>query len=426
MNNAEKLIEFITNCPESTLTTGFISKELDNYGYERLEEGEPFSIKKGGAYYIVSGSSCIVAFTVGQSVREPVFKIAAAHTDSPAFKIKKSPTIKNKGYIKLNTESYGGLMPAGWFDRPLSFAGRIIARGESIFKPTEVLMDFKRPMITIPSLAIHLDRSRGKEKKEYDFQEEMLPVCGILNEGKDFNFEKYISKESRVSLDNILDYEFTVYNSEKGCLLGFEKELVSAPRLDDLLMVYCILEGIKRERSSDYINVAVFTDHEEVGSQSETGAKSEFIKNTFRRIAFGLKFSEEEYFCGLSRSVGVSADLSHGYHPNYGDKYDITNFPVLNGGIVIKYAASRSYSTESYAAAVFKEICGEAGVKTQSYYNRSGQKGGSTIGGVLSAALGIPFTDMGLSVLAMHSARELCGSADVDSGVKLFKTFYNI
>ncbi|MCD8214907.1 MAG: M18 family aminopeptidase [Clostridiales bacterium] len=421
MNNAEKLIEFIGNCPDAAFGARYICKELEDYGFERLEENKDFRLKRGGSYYIVKNASCVLAFTIGQNLKKPVFKIAAAHLDSPAFKIKKSPTVIQKGYVKLNTESYGGVVSSSWFDRPLSFAGRIIVSGENALKPTEVYMDFKRPMLTIPSLAPHFG-STG----EIDLQKDTLPICGILGEGKTFDFEKYIAKEARVAYGNILDYEFTVYNCEKGAQVGLEKDFVSAPRLDDLLMVYCIMEGFKKERSREYINVAVFTDHEEVGSLSSEGAKSSFIRNTLERITFALEYSEEDFYKGLADSIGVSADLAHAYHPNYPEKHDITSFPVLNGGIVIKYASAKTYSTELYTGAAFKDICGDAGVKVQSFYNRSGIKGGSTIGAALSAGLGLPFTDIGLPVLGMHSARELCGSEDTERGVKLFKSFFSI
>ncbi len=422
MNNAEKLIEFIGNCPEAAFGAKYICKEFDDYGFERLEEERDFKLKRGGAYYIVKNASCVLAFTVGQNVKIPKFKIAAAHLDSPAFKIKKSPTIIDKGYVKLNTESYGGLISSSWFDRPLSFAGRLVVSGESPLKPTEIYMDFKRPMLTIPSLAPHF----GKKETETDFQKDTLPVCGILSEDKTFDFEKYIAKEARVAYGNILDYDFTVYNCEKGSQIGLEKDFVSAPRLDDLLMVYCIMEGFKKERSREYINMAVFTDHEEVGSLSSEGAKSVFIRDCLKRISYALNYADEEIYRGIADSIGVSADLSHAYHPNYGEKHDITNYPVLNGGIVVKYAAAKSYSTELYAGAAFIDVCRDAGVKVQRFYNRSGVKGGSTIGASLSANLSIPFTDMGLPVLGMHSARELCGSEDIESGVKLFKNFYEI
>ncbi|MCD8090990.1 MAG: M18 family aminopeptidase [Clostridiales bacterium] len=422
MNNAEKLIEFIGNCPEAAFGAKYICKEFDDYGFERLEENRDFKLKRGGAYYVVKNASCVVAFTVGQNIKSPEFKIAAAHLDSPAFRIKKSPTIIDRGYVKLNTESYGGVVPSSWFDRPLSFAGRIIVSDENPLKPTEIYMDFKRPMLTIPSLAPHF----GKRKNETDFQKDTLPVCGILGEGKAFDFEKYIAKEARVNSGNILDYDFTVYNCEKGSQTGLEKDFVSAPRLDDLLMVYCIMEGFKKERSREYISMAIFTDHEEVGSLSSEGAKSVFIRDCLKRISGALDFSEEDFYKGTADSIGLSADLSHAYHPNYGEKYDITSFPVLNGGIVLKHAASKSYSTELYAGAAFVDVCRDAGVKVQHFYNRSGIKGGSTIGAALSASLGIPFTDMGLSVLGMHSARELCGSEDIESGVKLFKSFYGL
>lgn len=422
MNNAERLSEFIGNIPDAAFGARYIAKELQDYGFEELDPAKPFRLKRGGAYYIVKGATCVFAFTVGQNVKKPQFKIGAAHLDSPAFKIKKSPTVVDKGYVRLNTESYGGFSPESWFDRPLSFAGRIIVSSEVFLKPREVFMDFKRPMMTIPSLAPHFKNQR----KNIDLQKEALPVCGILSESQDFDFEKYIAKEARVAEGNILDYEFTVYNAEKGALVGLEKDFLSSPRLDDLMMVFCIVEGFKKERSRDYINAAIFLDNEEVGSLSSEGARSVFLKDTLKRIGRGLGYSEEEVYGGLSESIGLSADAAHGYHPNYSDKYDITNFPVLNGGVVIKYAASKTYSTEVYSGAVFKEICKENKIPVQSFYNRSGIKGGSAVGAALSAGLGLPFVEIGLPVLGMHSARELCGSQDIETGVKLFRAFYGI
>ncbi len=422
MNNAEKLTEFIGNIPDAAFGARYIANELDDYGFEELDLSKPLRLKKGGAYYAVKESSSIIAFTVGQNLKKPQFKITAAHLDSPSFKIKKAPALIDKGYIRLNTEAFGGVAASSWFDRPLSFAGRIIASGETYLKPQEIFMDFKRPMLTIPSLAPHFKKALS----EPDLQKETLPVCGVLSEDKDFDFEKYIAKEARVAESNILDYEFTVYNAEKGAVVGLENDFLSAPRLDDLLMAFCITEGFKKERSRDYINMAFFFDNEEVGSMTSEGAKSVFWRDMLMRIGRDLGYSNEDVAAACQDSIAISCDVAQGYHPNYSEKYDITNFPVLNGGIVLKYAASKTYSTEVYSAAVFKEICREHKVPVQSFYNRSGIRGGQSAGAMFSAGLGLPFVEIGLPILAMHSARELCGCKDIETGIKLFKAFYTI
>lgn len=424
-----ELLKFIDKSTTAYQATETVKEMLSLENFEELKEGQRWDLKKEGRYYITKDDSAIIAFIVGDGeIEHEGFRIIGAHTDSPTFRIKPNPEIEvEKHYIKLNTEAHGGMILSTWFDRPLSIAGRVIIKGKSIFEPEVRLIDLDKPILIIPNLAIHLDRSIN-ENANYNKQVNTLPLMGFITENleKDELLINMISKELKVNKEDILDFDLYLYEYEKGSLIGPSNELISASRLDDLWMVFAGLKGFLSSKKNDSTKVVVFTSDEEIGSLTAGGADSSFIQNILERITIALNKRREEYFIALKNSIMISADLAHALHPNKAEKYDPTNKPLLGKGPVIKSAASGSYSSDGYTTAIFKEICRAADIPYQTYVNRSDIRGGTTIGPIVSSKLCIPVIDMGAPVLAMHSIRETAAVKDNEYSIKLFTAFFEM
>ena len=415
-------LDYIANSPNQFFAVSAAEKSLVEKGFSRLYESSPFSLESNGRYYIKRNNSSLIAFTVGKDILSEGFRIIASHTDSPSIVIKPDSEILSEGCIKLNTESYGGLILSTWFDRPLSIAGRIIYKEDNTIK--ERLVDFKRPLLTIPNLAIHLDREVNKGRK-IDKQKELLPIISLAgNDSEKFDLEDILSKKFAIDKKNILDYELSLYDTEKPCFLGINKEFVSSRSIDDLSMVYTSLKAFEESDFSS-TSVLVLVDNEEIGSRTAQGADSSFISSLLERIALAFSDKREYYLSALARSLMISADVAHAVHPNYPDKSDITSKVRLGGGVVLKYSAPKKYGTDGISSSVFTDICRSSKIKYQKFTNNSNIPGGSTIGSMTSSSLGIPVIDMGIPVLAMHSVRELCAASDITDSYKFFKSFYS-
>ena len=392
--------------------------------YRRLEEQRftPLSMDEewnleAGDYVIDVYGTTLIAFHIGENPRETL-RIASAHTDFPGFRVKPNPMITDKGYGKLNVESYGGLIQYTWFDRPLSLAGVVVTKGKDSLELETHYVDFARPVATIPSLAIHMNR-QVNEKASFNKQKEMLPLILMRGVGTDYEDDKTILKvllaeDIGCEPADILSYELTVYNTDTVETVGFDAEYISAPRLDNLTSCYACLQGIVRakEQQATGIRMAFLFDHEEVGSRTKQGGASLLLPNVVRRMYRALGLSEEACEADIAKGFMISSDVAHGYHPNYGEKNDITNYPTLNGGVVLKIASSQSYAGDAVAQAIVTDLCETHGIKHQIYVNRSDIPGGSTVGSISSAQLVMRTMDVGLPLLAMHSARELMGTYD--------------
>ena len=339
-------------------------------------------------------------------------------------------------YCKLNTEVYGGPILSTWFDRPLSIAGRVTLKGENPFKPEVRLLDINKPILIIPNVAIHMNRSVN-EGYAYNKQKDTLPLLTVKNEDaesirfakekleKDGYLLNLIAEELKINTSDILDFDLFLYEYAEGCLTGLKNEFISVGRLDDLWMVYAGLRALLDSNKIAATKVLVALDNEEIGSLTSQGANSSILDSILERIALGLHKNREEYKRALSNSVMISADLAHAIHPNYTEKCDPTNKPLLGKGPVLKIAASGSYSTDSYASAIFKGICEKAGVPCQVFVNRSDLRGGTTIGPITAGKLNIPVIDMGAPLLSMHSVRELASVKDNEYTIKAFTEFFN-
>lgn len=426
---AEDLISFIDNSPTAFHAVDITRDLLLQNGFTELFLEDKWELEKGGIYFVTKNYSALMAFRVGENeLEKDGFRIIGAHTDAPGFKIKpNSEMLVKDNYLKLNTEVYGGPILSTWFDRPLSIAGKVSLKGEHPLNPEEMLIDFEKPILTIPNLAIHMNR-KVNDGYTYNAQNDTLPLVAMVND----TFEKenfllgLLSEELEVEIDEILDFELYLYATEKGQLIGLNEEFVSIGKLDDLAMVHASINGLLDASGDGPTNVVIAFDNEEVGSRTKQGAASPMAKNVLKRIALSLGKEEEEFLRALELSFIISADQAHAVHPNFTDKADPTNQPIMNKGPVIKMAANQAYTTDATSGAVYAYICELADVPVQRFTNRSDAKGGSTIGPISSSQLNIPSVDIGNPILAMHSVRELGGVKDHFYVYKSFIEFFSL
>ena len=426
---AKDLLDFIYDSPTAFHAVETVKKILDENGFKEIKESDKWDLKSKDKYYVIKNDSSIMAFVVGdENIEETGLRLIGAHTDAPGFRVKPNPQMISEGkYVKLNTEMYGGPIISTWYDRPLALAGKVAIKGASPLKPETRLVNINKPLLIIPSLAIHMNREVNEGFK-INRQVDTLPLLGLINDKleKEDYLMNILVEELQVNKEDILNFELGLYEYEKGMLIGMNEELISSGRFDDLWMVYAGIKALVDSKENVATKVMICIDNEEIGSLTAEGANSTLLNNILERIALGLGKDREGYYRALANSIMISADLAHAVHPNLGDKHDPTNRPVLEGGPVLKIAASGSYSTDSFNGAVFAGICEAAGVPFQKFVNRSDVRGGTTIGPVTAANLTIPVIDMGAPVLGMHSIRELASVKDNYYTVKAFTEFFSL
>lgn len=426
---AQELIDFIYDSPTSFHAVENARKLLTGAGFMELKEEERWQLQKGGKYYVTKNDSALTAFILGTgSVEQDGFKIIGAHTDSPCFRVKPAAemTVENH-YIKLDTEAYSGAILSTWMDRPLSVAGRVTVKGEDLFHPAARLVNIKKPILIIPSLAIHMNRSVN-QGVELNKQKDMLPLLALVNESleKGNYLLQALAKELQIEAADILDFDLFLYEFEKGTILGLQDEFVSTPRLDDLAMVHAGISAISKVEAGLSTKVMVCFDNEDIGSATKQGADSPMLANILERIVAAMGGDRQDFFRAVAQSFMISADMAHAVHPNVPEKHDPQNRPVINKGPVIKLSANMKYTTDSNSAAVYAAVCKSAGVPVQYFVNRSDEAGGSTIGPITATHLNIRSVDMGTAALAMHSIRELCGVLDHSYVARSFEEFYRL
>lgn len=418
----EELLDFINRSPSPFHAVDNIKKYLLENGYEELSEKERWDrrIEEGGKYFTTRNYSSVIAFEIPEKECFPGFNIAAAHSDSPTFKIKEIGEMKVEGnYTKLNVENYGGMIMSTWFDKPLSIAGRVVVKSGDGIKST--LLNLDRDFCCIPNLAIHMNREINSGYK-FNAQKDMLPLIGNENA----SLAEVISKELGINAEDILSADLFLYNRQKGAFVGADGEFIMSPKLDDLQCAFSAMKAIVESEKSDSIKVAAVFDNEEVGSGTKQGACSTLLYDTLTRINFALNGNGEDFIRRLSDSFMVSCDNAHAVHPNYTDKTDPTNRNYLNKGLVIKFNANQKYTTDAISAAVFKRICERAAVPYQVFHNRSDMAGGSTLGNLSNAHVSLNTVDIGIPQLAMHSSCETAGSKDTYDTVKALKEFFSV
>lgn len=409
-----------------------VADTLLQAGFKKLEMADAdWQLEPDGRYFLTRNSSALFAFIMPENPENaPSFRIVAAHTDSPCFKIKPNAEMYGDGgVVSLNVEKYGGGILYTWFDRPLSISGRVMLRGENALSPREVLVDLRRPVAFIPHLAIHFNRAVN-EGNPLSVQKDMLPVVGYFTpeqiEEQKANggvVKMMLAKHLGIRPEEIIEYELNLYPTELAGLAGMNNEYFQSGRIDDLSMCFAGMEAMiaSADKKTPFVRVLALFDNEETGSGTKQGAHSPVLANIMARIAGGT----DNLAPAVARSFMVSADNAHAWHPNYNSKYDPTNHPVMGGGPVIKINANCKYMTDAQGAAVFSELCREAGVPCQYFVNHSDVAGGSTLGNILTGQLDINGVDMGCPLWAMHSARETAAVADQLNTVKVFTYFYS-
>ena len=407
--------------------------QLVQNGYRQIDPALPLGpIVAGDRLFVTKNDSSIYAFQIGSRALADVgFHMICAHCDSPTFRIKPAAEITTEGgMVKLNTEVYGGPILSTWMDRPLTLAGRVVVRGTDAMHPRTLLIHIGRPLLQISNLAIHFNRQVNDGVK-LSRQKDMLPILGTITDELergnvliDLILEEG-NRQEPVTRDELLDFDLYLADATPACTFGAHNELISSGRLDDLSMCFAGLEALCATRPGETTQVLAIFDNEETGSQTKQGAGSPFLSYMLRRIALAQSGSEEAYYQAVERAFMVSADNAHAWHPNYGEKYDPTNHPMLGGGPVIKFNAAQKYASDAVSAAVFASVCAKAGVPCQRFVNHSDVAGGSTLGNILASSVPLRGVDMGNAILAMHSCRETGSVADHEYAVRAFTAFYN-
>ena len=430
----KRLLDFLDKSPVNFLAVKNIVSELELNGYHRIDPSMPLpELKAGNKLYVTKNESEVYAVRSGrQPSADKGFHMICAHSDSPTFRVKPNAEMLSEGgMVRLNTEVYGGPIMSTWMDRPLTLAGRVIVRGEDVMAPETMLIHVKRPLLQITNLAIHFNRQVNDGVK-LSKQKDMLPLLGqITNTLEAGNLLmnvilEELNKERPVSKEDILDFDLYLADATPACTYGVHNEMISSGRLDDLSMCFAGLEALLAAKDSDTTQVLAIFDNEETGSQTKQGAASPFLAFMLKRIALAQSNTEEAYYQAVERAFMISADNAHAWHPNYPEKYDPTNHPVLGGGPAIKFNAAQKYASDAVSAAIFAGICQKAGVPCQKFVNHSDVAGGSTLGNILASSIPLKGVDMGNAILAMHSCRETGSTKDHEYCVKAFTEFYNL
>jgi Aspartyl aminopeptidase len=419
---SQELLTFLQKSPTAFHAIENMKEELINDGYTELLEGRHWDIKVGGKYFVTRNNSSIIALNIGTKLDHYSFNIAASHSDYPTFKIKENAEIEVKGkYTQLNTEGYGGMLCATWFDRPLSIAGRVLVKNNNHF--ITKLLNIDRDLVMIPNVAIHMNRTVN-DGYAYNNQIDMLPLFGGSNT-KMGDLKKLIAKELNVDEKDIYGSDLYLYSRIAPSIWGANEEFISSQHLDDLQCGFTSLKGFLRGYNAQSINVLACFDNEEVGSQTKQGAGSTFLYDVLKRINISLGKTEEDYYRALAASFMLSADNAHAVHPNHPEKTDVSNCVYMNEGIVIKSHAGQKYTSDGVSIAVFKGLCENADVPVQFFANRSDAVGGSTLGNIAMAQVSVNSVDIGLPQLAMHSSYETAGIKDTYYMIKAMEEFFN-
>ncbi len=430
----DRLLSFLDASPVNFLAVKNIADMLEAGGFRRLDPSMPLgNVQAGDRFYVTKNHSAIFAFRIGaKTLADAGFRMICAHSDSPTFRIKPNAEMLTEGgIVKLNTEVYGGPIMSTWFDRPLTLAGRVIVRGADVMQPQTMLLHIKRPLLQISNLAIHFNRQVNDGVK-LSKQKDVLPLLGQITSRLEAGnmlmnvIVEELNKQRPVKTEDILDFDLYLADTTPACTFGVHNEFISAGRLDDLSMCFAGLEAMLAAGAADTTQVLAIFDNEETGSQTKQGAGSPFLSYMLKRIALAQSHTEEAYYQAVERAFMISADNAHAWHPNYAEKYDPTNHPMLGGGPVIKFNAAQKYASDAASAAIFAGLCAKAGVPCQRFVNHSDVAGGSTLGNILASSIPLRGVDMGNAILAMHSCRETGSVRDHEYCVKVFTEFYEL
>jgi aspartyl aminopeptidase len=423
----DDLLAFVREAPTPFHAVDATARRLTAARFVELGAAAPWEGLAGGRYFVIHGGTSLIAFVVPSSRKLDGFRIVGAHTDSPNLRLKPKPEYAKEGYAQLGVEVYGGALLSSWLDRDLSLAGRVFVRDGSA--PTGVvprLLRIDRPLLRVPQLAIHLDRDVNDKGLVLNKQEHLAPVIGLA-EGHE-GLHALAAKELGVAKDDVAALELMLYDVTPPSIAGARGEFVFSARLDNLAMCHAatraLADAAPKADAGAVVPVMALFDHEEIGSESATGAHSAFLPHLLERVGLAMGASREAYLRALVGSSCVSADMAHAVHPNYAERHEARHKPVLDGGPVIKVNAQQRYATSAATAAKFAELCRLEDVPVQHYTNRTDLPCGSTIGPITSTLLGIETVDVGNAMLSMHSIREMTGAKDPERMTRVLARYF--
>ena len=410
MHSFDNFKRFIGEAKTPYHTVAAIKRRLLDEGYAELSASDSFT--KPGKYFITKNQCSLIAFRVGNEKRG--FMISATHCDTPTLKVK--AITERQPYLQLATEKYGGSIHYSWLDRPLSVAGRVVVSTDDGISTR--LFDADTDLVTIPSLAIHLNRSVNEGAKHSPL-DDLQPLLSLADEKT--TLEELIADSLGVDKNSIVSHDLFLYNREDARLFGKNRDLVLSPRLDDIECTYAALEAfVSSDAPTDSVPVLAVFNHEEIGSSTAEGAASTFLADTLYAIAG----DDVSYRRMLAASFNVSADNAHAKHPNHPELSDRVGAPILGGGVVVKYNANRKYATDAVSDGILRILARRSGAKLQSFYSRPDLVCGSTLGSIASTRVSILTVDVGLAQLAMHSATESAAYSDIAELITLFSSLF--
>ncbi len=421
------LISYLKSGVSAYHVVAYTRRLLLEAGFEEVSLKDTWKLDRGGRYFCMPFGTTLYAFTVGRECDlKNGIHIGGAHTDFPAIKIKPNPEIFAQGYMQLNTEVYSGPILNTFFDRPLSLAGRVVTRGERYDRPVSHLVDFKDPVVYLPNLAVHMNREVNEKGVPIDNQKHLLPLLGTTGEAldKDTKFTEFLAERFDLKKEDILDYDLCIYNTQQPYQAGITGEFLCSPRLDDITSVCALIHGLIDSENADRINLVCLFDNEEIGSLSKQGADSCLPVIIVQKIWQAFGRNAVDCMADLSDGMMLSVDVAHAYHPNYPGSQDITNYPVLGKGFVLKTASNQTYSWDPEILAAVIALCEEKKIPYQRFVKHSNTRGGGTIGSVISSRLPMKTADLGVGLLAMHSSCEMMGAKDQEALEQFARAFF--
>jgi aspartyl aminopeptidase len=424
MTLIHNLMHFLDSCPTAWHAVDYIAKELKSRHFEELDEGQPWKIRRGGAYFVRRNGSTLGAFVIPKKAPH-AFTLLGAHTDSPTFKIKPNAEFLKENVLMLGVEVYGGPLLTSWLNRDLGIAGRVVYK-DTKNKICEALVRLDSAPLLIPQLAIHLDRNVNENGLILNKQDHLAVLAALVDpKKKKTAYLESLIKE-QVALHTLLGHDLFLYPLEKARLMGSQKEMLASYRIDNLGGVHAILSAMTAQPHEDKVKMAFFWDNEEIGSNTSQGAGSPFLPQILERIALNLGIGREDYFRLLKPSLCVSVDLTHALHPNYADKHEPRHQLLMKGGIVIKSNALYRFASDARTQGIIVGLCQDHNIPYQQFVTRSDIPSGTTIGPIAAHLTGIPTVDIGYPQLSMHSCRELGSCRDHESMCQLLKAVYLI
>ncbi|MDO9151721.1 MAG: M18 family aminopeptidase [Methylotenera sp.] len=423
---AKDLLNFIDLSPSPWHAVDYIEQQLLNAGFAKLDETQAWQLSTGHRYFVVRGGASIIAFTLGNKpITNTGFRMVGAHTDSPSLRLKPKAAYETDGLLRIGVEVYGGPILATFTDRDLSIAGRVTVRTET--GHTIKLLKFDNALMRLPNLAIHMNREVNEKGLKLNKQTELPLLFGESEAGieADQQFLAYIAEALDIAPQDIVTFEFNVFDTQKGAFWGAQQEFITNSQLDNLASCHAAITALLNSSNQETSNICALFDHEEVGSESATGASGSFLSDVINRITANTGMSEEDRLRALALSFFVSADMAHAYHPNHSSAYEPCHHVMVNQGPVIKTNANQRYASNADTAARFISLCERANAPFQQYAHRTDLGCGSTIGPILASGLGVASVDVGSPMWAMHSIRESAGVLDHYYMIETLKVLFN-